>query len=517
MPSQLQEPDNYSADEILERLRGGGRSDEPELVTRPDGTQVVKVRKRKRRSHQPHKEAERRRQRRRIVQIVMGVVLVLLLAGGVLSMFAYYNSRGFVDEMRDRIQTLSGADVEFKQFRVTPVSAGASAMSLSWPDGNPLRELKLQHVSGDLRMTSFFGRGWSGEEVLAKTGKLRFGAVDPGGALRAHEAPASGSQFPFAFLRYRCEKLALMFGAGGRPPLQVNDVEASYYILPTSGQLRLLGGEIVVQGWPKLQLERGLIEYRDGQVEVTKLRLGGGLSAGAFAEIEGIVDPVSGDSAYLDVRLEQFPLQLLAGEPLGRLLSLDINSDATLSFVPGRFDSYELVVPFAASPGTEGAYLTGLSCLEVLRNEFPDENIGSRDRSYSTESVGLLRRTADGLAVEQLRLEQKNMMAVRGEIRVGGDNKLTGELDVGVAERLALGHRSPMFRKVFSRVSEGYWWATVRLSGTVQRPQDDLAETIKAVLESGTGPGGGGGGGGGGGDRNERLEGEFRDLIEGGR
>ena len=183
---------------------------------------------------------------------------------------------------------------------------------------------------------------------------------------------------------------------------------------------------------------------------MTSLRLNVGADGDvAFADIEGVIDPASGDPAYLDVRLERFPLRLLGGDALGRLLSLDLDSDATLSFVPGQFESYELVAPFVASPGTEGAYLTGLPCLEVLRNEFADESIASRDRPFETESVGLLRRTASGLAVEQLRLEQKNLMAVRGEIRVADDDKLSGELDLGVAERLAWSHRSPNFGKVF--------------------------------------------------------------------
>ena len=62
MPASDTEPDNYSIDDMMDRLRSrseGGQED-AQLVTREDGTQVYRVKKRKRRSHQPKKEKEQR-------------------------------------------------------------------------------------------------------------------------------------------------------------------------------------------------------------------------------------------------------------------------------------------------------------------------------------------------------------------------------------------------------------------------------------------------------------------------
>ena len=57
--------DHYSMDDMMERLKGQKREEgkdmkDGELVTRADGTQVVKVRKRKRRSKQAPKETNPR-------------------------------------------------------------------------------------------------------------------------------------------------------------------------------------------------------------------------------------------------------------------------------------------------------------------------------------------------------------------------------------------------------------------------------------------------------------------------
>jgi len=512
MPSEQEDQDSYSIDEIMDRLRDREQRDEPELVTRSDGTQVVKVRKRKRRSHQPHKEAERRRQRARVVQIALVVVLLLAVAGSLVGVFAYYNSRGFTDSLREKVATWSGAEVDFTQFRVTPVSAGATSMKCRWGAGNPLRQLELQGVSADLRMTSFVGAGWSGEEVFARSGTLRLGAADPSEPSRLAGAPEEGAQFPFRFIRYRCQDLSLVFGGSHGKSMRMRDVEASYSILPSAGRLLLNGGVLSIWGWPDLPLERGLIQYRNGQLEVSSLRVGSGITGEFKADIEGSLDPRSSETAFLDVRLENFPLSKLAGDNVGRVMNVTIDSDATLSFVPGDFDSYELVAPFTASQGTEGAFIDVLPFLEVLRSEFPEEKIGSRNRAFSTESEGLLRRKAGEISLERLRLEEKNLMALRGEIRVGEKDALSGEIEVGVAERLAAGHGSPNFLKVFATSKDGYRWAKVTLSGTIHRPADDLsAERVReTVSQAGAGTTEGGSI-----DRDKELEEEFEDLIDG--
>ena len=82
MPASDSEPEKYSIDEMMDRLRSNGegpRDGEATLVTRDDGSQVYKVRKRKRRSQQPKKEKEKRQQRFRVAQVLAAVGLVVLL------------------------------------------------------------------------------------------------------------------------------------------------------------------------------------------------------------------------------------------------------------------------------------------------------------------------------------------------------------------------------------------------------------------------------------------------------
>jgi len=73
------EPESYTLDQMMERLKERG-NEEGELVTRADGTQALKVKKRKRRSEQPHKEAAKRQQKIRLFQL--GLVFFSLLWAG---------------------------------------------------------------------------------------------------------------------------------------------------------------------------------------------------------------------------------------------------------------------------------------------------------------------------------------------------------------------------------------------------------------------------------------------------
>ena len=84
----------------MERLKERGH-EEGELVTRADGTQAIKVRKKKRRSNQPHKEQERAKQRFRIIKLGIAFVLLTLVVVAAASMLFYYNSSSFREDTRE--------------------------------------------------------------------------------------------------------------------------------------------------------------------------------------------------------------------------------------------------------------------------------------------------------------------------------------------------------------------------------------------------------------------------------
>jgi len=91
------EPEKYSIDEMMDRLKtpASETSDDGELVTRADGSKAIRVRKRKRRSSQPHKEETHRNRKARIVQVSAALVLVFAAALAVGAAVIYSNSSPF--------------------------------------------------------------------------------------------------------------------------------------------------------------------------------------------------------------------------------------------------------------------------------------------------------------------------------------------------------------------------------------------------------------------------------------
>jgi len=483
MASDPQEPDKYSLDEMMNRLRSRGIDSEPELVTRSDGTQAYRVRKRKRRSRQPHKIKQERRQKVLVMQIGALVVLAMLLVTGAIGLFAYYNSSSFANKLRGQISEWTGAEVDLSQFRTTPVSASSVTATLRWPENGPLRELKLKQISADLKITSFVSSRWIGEEVMAHRGVLELGATPPGASPPPPAETSDDVSFPFSFIRYRCRNLTVLFGQTSPVRLKCRDMEASFYRLPEADQLRINSGTVATDGWPELPVERGLIEFNNGKLTISSLRIGTGTDNDGFANIAGTIDPRSDKPVFLDVTLESFPLKLIGGKKLARMIEMRVDSKARLSFVPGQFDSHELVAPFDEASASKGVLVANFPFLRKLAREFQDDGFGLRP--FTTEAEGVLRRNSKGITLEKLRLTEKSFLALRGEIHIERrSERISGHFDVGVPERLAGSHPSDLFRAVFARDEEGFRWARIALSGTVLKPDDDFDERVREAAET---------------------------------
>src|SRR6478609_3165765 len=106
MSASPSEPEKYSIDEMMDRLKSGPsqNSENGELVTRADGTQAVRVRKRKRRSTQPHKDARQRTRRARIVQVSSALVLIFAAGLTVGGAIIYANSSPFRKNLIGQIE-----------------------------------------------------------------------------------------------------------------------------------------------------------------------------------------------------------------------------------------------------------------------------------------------------------------------------------------------------------------------------------------------------------------------------
>lgn len=85
--------------------------------------------------------------------------------------------------------------------------------------------------------------------------------------------------------------------------------------------------------------------------------------------------------------------------------------------------------------------------------------------------------------VRRLTIEQKGKFRAEGEI-IARKESLGGTIDLGVAPALLEFLTEPVMREVFPREKEGYRWATVHLSGTLEEPRLDLSTRVIEAMKA---------------------------------
>lgn len=480
MPASPSEPDRYSIDEMMDRLKhsSSGEPDEGELITRPDGTQVVRVRKRKRRSNQPVKEGLKRTRRVRIIQI-SAVIIVLVLAGlsfGAAIVFA--NSPGFRQRVVANISHDSGASVKMKRFRMNPRTANAETIVLEWPAGNALKSLSVRGVYTQISPTTLFGRSMGGEEVVASEGILTLRRPEAGKPL-THSEDSSAS--PLAFARYRIPSFQLNIGEGPATALRLSKSEATLDPKARSGraQLNLYRGELGVKGWPKMRMDRALLEFRSEETDILSMRVMSEGDDRGTLELAGTIAPYELEQpSRLAVKAVLFELDALAGPELGRLISGRVDSTTAdesnfLAFQAISTAPSKLEINFRASP---------LMALEL--HAFPFlfnlsqilDDVWFEKPSFEAEARGVFTREGDVVSLRDLELMSKGRMAVRGAFSVGPTKTVSGTIEVGLTEGMISTAKDARLDTLFSAPTDGFRWVTLKVSGPASKPVDNFKE-----------------------------------------
>lgn len=478
--SDPSEPEKYSIDDMMDRLKNRP-TEEPiengELVTRADGSQALRVRRKKRRSQQPHKQERKNRRRAHMIQVSGGLILILLALFCAGFAIAFANSAPFREGLVKKCALSSGANVELHQFRMNPANAIASRLTFKWPAGNVLDTLSLSGINAEVSPISFLGKSMTGETVTAVTGSLNLRLPQADQPLRT--IPATDGILPIRFNHYTIQKFNLFVGNPAAPVVRMLNSEATFIPLnPTERpQLLLTRGDITINGWPKFRMDRSHIEFRSAETDIISMRLKHETdSKGAF-ELSGTVSPhAQNHASTLAVRLESFLISGVAGPQIGRLFSGRINTvpSATsnyLSFTPGPDPATSLSITFSnplASPFEVNGFpfLVGLS--QTMDDEWFTRPV------FDHEIRGLLRRTDGNVSIGDLNLESRGRMAIRGSISMAANLNLSGELEVGIADGMIKSSENRRLSAMFGPSKEGFRWLTLKISGNANTPADNF-------------------------------------------
>ncbi len=482
MPSDSPEPEKYSISEMMDRLkeRSSGDPSSGELVVRADGSQAIKVRKRKRRSEQVERDSQKRAKRLRAIQLVVFLMLVLtalLVAGGAL---IYYNGSSYRSKVIERIGAATGAIAEVSQFRVTPLRVNASALTLTWPEHSVIKNLSLNGVSAELHVSSLLGQTLSGDEMTARDGELILSDPTVAGAgLLGEEASER-----FRFSRFRTSDMTVILGDGRNPAVTVKQTEISFYPMSVNGrpELRLNKGTVGFgSGFPALNLDRGLFAFSGRQLEVLNLRLENPADARGVIELAGTITPFNkGRTSSLDIKkVENFPIEHLFGQEFGRILSgriesRDLPNSNFLTFIPGSMESAQLMMAFRGGFSSK-LTLSNLPFLNVLARTLDDS--GYQRPSIDSGASGIIRMSSSGYSIEDLRLEAKSRLMLRGSLSVTNGRQLKGRLELGLPANQVSNYLRAIDAE-FSAPREEMRWIDIEVSGTTAAPEDDFGKRL---------------------------------------
>ncbi|MGL4401710.1 MAG: hypothetical protein ACRCXD_17755 [Luteolibacter sp.] len=492
MSSSSSEPEKYSIDEMMDRLKNvpAENPEDGELVTRADGTQAIRVRKRKRRSSQPAKRERQSSRRLRVAQISAILILIFLTALVIGGAIVYANSAPFREGLLRKIQVASGAEVEFQQFRMNPKTANAAELGLKWPAGNVLDTLTLRQLTAEVLPSSFLGKTMKGEEVSANEGtlNLRF----PEGGENTRSFPAPKDLLPIRFNRYRVPSFALTFGDPKTPALALTKSEVSLNPKTVSGnpQLSFYKGEIALPGWPKFRLDRALVEFNGDEADIKQLRLLHETDSRGIFELSGTARPYQpGRLSTLQVLLQTFELNGIVGPEIGRLINGRIDSAPVtksnfLSFLPKADSAPTLEIAFQVSPSSQ-IELRGFPFLLGLAQTLDDPWF--RAPVFESNARGTIHRDNGAVTFRDLNLESKGRLSVRGEFSISAYQELSGKLDIGVAEAMISSAKTSRLKSMFGPSREGFRWLSLIIGGPVVTPSDNFREIFSATSEAASG------------------------------
>ena len=491
MPDPATDPEKYSIDDMMEKLQArDATEDTGELVTRSDGSKAMRVRKRKRRSQQTGlTKKEAKNQRNQIIQIA-GVAVALVLIGLAAGLgILYANSTPFRESLVEKLGTATGAKLEMKQFRMNPARANASQAIFTWPEGNPLRALKLSTIVAKIHPVSFLAKSFAGEEIVAERGILNLDA--PVAGMPASDPTVGNGDSAVSFNRYSVPKLDVFFGSDPSPLNMLKETEASFFPGGIAGQaeIRLHKGLLMVPGWPQMELDRAYMNVRNSGIDIQSFRFivprqpnERVIDKGSIS-FSGTVQPRQADTKQtLKAEVEAFSLPYLLGKDLGnlfmgRVVTVDSPESNFLTLTPGSGDPALLEVTVANSFDSR---------IELKEFKFLSQlAFGMDDIWYQspffTETSMVLKRLGEFSEVTEINLVQRSRMAVQGELRNREAGQIAGELRIGLPETMIASSPNPKLRRMFGSEREGYRWLALEISGTSAVPMDNFKALYDAL------------------------------------
>jgi hypothetical protein len=493
MSDSNSEPERYSIDEMLDRLKQREpEQGEAQFVTRSDGSQALKARKRKRRTDQPRDRLKAQNQRMQLFQIaglIIFVVVILLFAGGLI---LRANSSSYREKLITSIELISGSKVKIKQFRMNPATASASKLEMSWPEGSVLHRFEVTGLTAKIAPINFLGGVFHGEELTGSEASLFLtgaAVTDPNEKDEREKAEQS-----IQFGRYFIPSVNIFFSTELKWDRMLEGSEVSYFHNPSKGdcEIRLNQGILKFKGWPKLALDRSYIRIQKDELDVQTMRFHlpevqvDGKSDKGYIDFTGKMRPAdTGTTHVLNAQLDDFQLPYLLGQDLGRFFRgavthhADKDRQNQIEFKTDADENAVLKLNLTQAVGSR---------LQLLQFRFLGQlAIALEDAWYEVPIFDhdieiSMKRSGEAVEIDRFQFTQRGRMVIEGSLNAeGSGGKISGKLRVGIPASIVEAADNRRLEALFSPESEDYRWLDIEVKGTGAMPTDNFKELYQSV------------------------------------
>lgn len=480
---------------IINRLNEDHPSKEKmrEVVTRPDGTKVIRVTK-KRRVLVSEKEKDRRGRR----SFMMGMLVCFL---GLIFMGVFFAVRmsmmageGFVEDSVAELKESWGAtDIRVTGKGVDGTSFHLSSVVAEFPEGSLIQRVELSDVSGDLDALSFFYKRLICDRIEVARAEVQLNA-----AARNFEMPRAKGRDLWQMRRVECGDLTVKQGENlQQSPLSLRNTKAyMYYPRPEdrgSSVVVISGGVMQLGEWKSLYVNEGKFNFSPVALE-------------EFS-VSGSTDRPT-DSAEANRSQMSVSGRLSHGAALAGPFTVDADNMPFADFTAGRLAQFLTARTMSVGLAKSKAYIT-LPTAETaveFNGDFPLKNIclsGMPAQMMMAEHIEPAKRryylptrvtrgtavlSHDGgtlsVALPEGSVTERDIIALSAKLTVNAENELSGNIGYGLPALLTHveypdGYADPIFQE-----SGDYAWLRVALSGMANAPADNSAEVDARAEEA---------------------------------
>jgi hypothetical protein len=270
------------------------------------------------------------------------------------------------------------------------------------------------------------------------------------------------------------QQMSIFWGAQPEAIGGVREVLAKFY--PNGSDLDGIGtgGTFQQTGWPELKIVRVEVHYAKPRLEIRSARFAIGKEEETSAT--GLLDLKEGGGGgmHFHVQTKGAPVEpFLKGFWRGKFeAKIEGDSRIDKEFKPDAKPTAAGELKFSDAEVHDVATLDRIAAL-TRHPEFAHLKL--------SELSGRYQWSGSQLEVTDLRMEAKKLFRVEGHFTIA-EEEIDGSFQIGATADV-LDSIPGAREKVFTRAHDGYFWTSMKLSGPLKHPREDLKERLVAAAK----------------------------------